>query len=539
MNAESDATIPMVLHPAGWLAVAVVLLIWMPAPMPGQSAGDGESVERARHLVERGEYAESSVLLGEYLQRYPDRPRVRWLRARTLYWQGRVGAARREYRRALEGLPGEAALRVDYGRLLVETGRRQEAREVLRPVLEEERPSREASVEADVRALLGKMAYWSGDYGGARGHLERALETDPGRSEARRILTEIQRMDAPWLSLGGTYRDDSQPLRERSLTLEAGVPLSHRVALSLRAVPHQLAGSAGDWRGVPAATGGLRVDWPGPLESRVEAGRLRHVSAARTGWIGQGELSARLGAGFSLGAGGQRWNYRHTAGVLDTALFVESASVRLRRERPSGWGGQLGGRVERFPDGNRIRSGHLWLLAPVWSDGGDAFRLGYAFRAADSDESTFRPASSSASASATGAASSHRPGPPFGGSTGSTDATAADGTYSPYYTPEEVRSHSAVAALQVRAGPDVTMSADGAVGIHATERVPASGSSATALTWIRRDFRPWRLRGQLGVEPSRSTELHLQAGYREDAFYEVFEASVRWTYRFLGSLPGE
>lgn len=513
---------------AGLLALVAVLSLGA-GPAPAQTSGEVDVPERARRLVEQGAYERATVLLAGYLEQHPGRARVRWLRARTLYWQGRPAAARREYGRALEDLPENAALRVDFGRMLAETGRLERAREVLDPAPRQaERPT----TEADARLLLGKLAYWSGDHGGARRHLSAALRIDPARPEGRRILTEIQRMSAPWLALGAGYRDDSQPLQRRSLTLEAGVPLSPRVELSARATPRQLAAGADRWRSVRAASAAVGVDWPGPLAARVEAGRLRHAAAGRAGWTGEGELTARLAGGLSLAGTAERWSYRYTTAVLDTALFVESAAVRLRRERPTGWGGRLGGRVDRFPGGNRVRSAHLWLLAPVWSGGGDALRLGYAFRAADAERSTFRPTDpGSTSLSAA-------PGPPFGGGgpTGG-GSTAVDGVYRPYYTPEDVRSHSAVAALQVRAGPDVLLSADGAVGVHATEQAPRAATGG-GVTYVQRDFRPWRLRGRIRVEPARGTELALGAEYHEDAFFRAFEASVRWTYRFLGALPG-
>lgn len=536
MRSRRDIAAGTTLRTGAVLVTVVAVSALTPRPAPAQAPMDSSDVERARRLVDRGAYGEASALLAEYLDTHPSHARVRWLRARSLYWQGRHAAAREEYGRAVEALPDEPALRVDYGRVLAETGRRERARRVLERAVQQAREAGQPGTEADARELLGKVAYWSNRYGDARRHLEGALEIDPDRPEARRILTELQRMSAPWVALGGQYRGDSQPLRGRSLNLEAGLPLSPRVALSLSAVPHQLTGDGGTWRSVREGSGALEVNWPGPLETRLEAGRVRHVAAGRAGWTGRGELNARLGAGFSLAGTGERWHYRHTTGVLDSALFVESASARLRRERPAGWGGQIGGRVDRFPDGNRIRSGHLWVLAPVWSEGGDAFRLGYAFRAADAERSTFRLASSTPSGS--GSRLSHRPGPHVGGDSPGDGGTAAEGTYSPYYTPEAVRSHSAVVALQVRAGPDVTLSADGAVGIHATEQVPAAGSSGGTLNYIGRTFRPWRLGGQLRMEPTRGTALDLEAGYREDAFFQIFEASVRWTHRFLGALPG-
>lgn len=476
------------------LLVALLLSLagaGVPAGAPAQEAADDTSaVERARRLTGEGAHRRAASLLAGYLESHPEQARVRWLYARTLYWSGRTGRAREQYERALGALPDLAGLRLDYARFLLGTNAPGRAREILEPV--------------------------------ARGGGDRA-----STAEARGLWARAARATAPWMAVGGEYRDDNQPLRSGGLTIEAGVHLGPRVAVSAEGQGRRLAEGGGDGRTVAAGRAALEVDWPGSARTRVAAGRLRHDGGGRRGWVGEAELALDLGSDFRLTGSAERWNYRHTATALDTALFAETAALRLRRERPTGWAGAAGGRVDRFPDGNRIRSAYFWVLAPVWSGGGDAFRLGYAFRAADAERTTFRATEDSAPT---------RPGthPPFGGTGG------VGGVYTPYYTPEQQHSHSAVAALQVQPTPAVLLAVDGAVGIHATERAPQVASAPTApsrVSFASREYRPWRIHGRLRAETSPSDALTFEAGYREDAFFRVAEASLGWTHWFAGAVP--
>lgn len=477
--------------PALLLAVAAALAAGAAGPAPAraqEAAADTSTVARARGLTEAGEYGAAAELLEGYLEDHPGQARVRWLYARTLYWDGRIERAEEAYERALTALPEVPELRVEYGRFLVEIGRPGRARGVLAPALSRARRAGRPAAGAEARELLSRAA----------------------------------RATAPSVTLGTGYRDDSQPLRDAGVDLEVGVPLGPRTAVTFRGEARQLDAGTGDWRRVAGGELGLEVDWPGPARTRAAAGRLRHGGGDRAGWTGEAELALDLGRDVTLAGSGERWNYRYTLASLDTALFVETASVRLRRERPAGWGGELGGRLDRFPDGNLVQSAHLWLLAPVWAEGGDAFRLGYAVRVADADDNTFRPVESRV--------------PPAGG-----PAADGGGVYDPYYTPEEVLAHSAVAALLVRPSPAVLLALDGAVGIHATETAPratAGGTDGATVEFVDRDYRPWRVSGRLRAELSPSNAVELEAGHREDAFFRVFEGSVRWTHWFTAALPG-
>lgn len=109
---------------------------------------------------------------------------------------------------ALERHPGNERLRLDYARMLSETGERAAARKVLDPLVRGSRPS------AGAQTLLGTILYWDGDLTRARGSGGSGARTSrtPCFSSACRWPSVTWE---PWLSVFDNTRHPHLPLRER------------------------------------------------------------------------------------------------------------------------------------------------------------------------------------------------------------------------------------------------------------------------------------------------------------------------------------
>lgn len=373
-----------------------------------------------------------------------------------------------------------------------------------------------------VRWLLARTLYWAGDFGAARRQLRRTLENRPGYDPARELWSEMRVLWAPRLRIEGSAEDDVQPLARQGLALEGDIPIGPRVDVLARAEIRRLDAPRPGAAAVGEGQAGLRVELPGVgIEALggVVGGRERGGS----GFVGSATLTVGLPAELELAAGGRRWSYEHTSTAADTALLVETARAVLERSDPAGWSGAVGGRLDRFPDGNEVTHGWAWVLAPLWSDGRSAVRVGYGFEANDADTTRFVP----------------RPV----GRAGGPGPAVFEGVYDPYYTPEDVRVHNALAALQAALSPAVLFTLDGAVGFAAREEAPrlsATGGGPAgpppAVVFEERDYTPWRVRGGLTAELSPAASLRLDGGYREDAFFRTWHTSLRLDWLFLGGL---
>lgn len=422
----------------------------------------------------------------------------------------------------LRGQAADTAEVADARRLIV-AGRYEEAAEELGAWL------RRYPDDVGVRWLRARTLYWAGDHERARRELRRALERDPDYRPALELWREMRVLWAPWLRLEAGLEADDQPLDRQHLRAEAGVPMSPRVVLRGEATARRLdAPRPGELWALEGLAGLSARPRGAPLRLEAVGGIHARPARDRTGFVGVARATLLLPARFRVGVEARRWSYEHTAASVDTVLFVRTLQTALSRADPVGWGGELGGRLDAFPGGGEVAHAWAWALAPVWTDGTSAIRLGYAFRYQDSDTTTFRPE----------AARPAKGGPPGIGGAG-----AVDGVYDPYYTPERVRAHLAIAAVRAVLSPGLVLSADGGVGLRARERAPrivggpAPGPGGSLeLRFEPRDYTPWRLRGRLTAELAPSATLRLEASYREEAFFRTATAVAALETRFLGGL---
>ena len=391
--------------------------------------------------------------------------------------------------------------------------------------------------DVGIRWLLARTLYWSGDHGAARRELRRVLDRDPGYGPALDLWREMRVLWAPRVRIEGELHSDDQPLDRQRMTLEAELPLSAHVAVLAGGRAGRLDAHAPGDVGIYEGRGGLRASPAGaPIEVELRGGVHARPALDRSEFVGMGRLSLRLPERVEAGLEVRRWAYGFTAAAVDTAVLVETVEAELSRGEPTGVGGALGGRIDGFPGGNEVRHAWAWLLAPVWSDGRSAVRLGYAFQYQDADTTTFRLAGDGGAGGPPGGL----PGPPGGGPGG---APILEGEYDPYYTPENARAHVALAAVRAALSPEVALSADGGIGMLAREEAPdfvADTAGGTAgdpmLRFEDRDYTPWRIRGRLAAELSTALTLRLEAAYREEAFFRTGSASANLEWRFLGGL---
>jgi hypothetical protein len=117
------------------------------------------------------------------------------------------------------------------------------------------------------------------------------------------------------------------------------------------------------------------------------------------------------------------------------------------------------------------------------------------------------------------------------------------GRYVPYYTPDHLLAHAALAALELRTGAVGRFRIDASLALHARDDAPVfqvSGAPPTVVSGtFRRAFTPWQLRGGLEQRVTPGLTLYLNAEHSRTVFYSTSGGSVSLMYRFASAAVGK
>jgi hypothetical protein len=435
----------------------------------------------------------------------------------TLNGRGERDRARPPYETALSRHPDDTRLRLEYGQMLVDTRNDRRAREVLSPAAET--PAGAAGAET----LLGTSAYWSGDFTRAAVHFRRALQADSSAHEARRQWREIAAATAPWVRFGSAGRHDDQPLDRIAPELEAGLFLTPLWSIRARGEAAWYRPEPDPSRSVLTAAATTSGYLPSlRLDTEASGGFVRRNGpTARTTAVGSLALRLRLPGHVSLGARGERKPYFFTTASLTTDVMIDEGAVTLALQHPQGWLGEGAYVRQRFSDRNTVESAYAWLLAPIARGSAVTFQAGYALSAQHARESRFVLADTTQAVP---------PGHPL------FDVT---GRYVPYYTPDHLLAHAALAALELRTTAGGRFRIDASLALHARDDAPVFQVSgvppAVVSGTFRRAFTPWQLRGGVEQRVTPGLTFYVNAEHSRTVFYSTSGGSVSLMYRFASA----
>jgi uncharacterized protein (TIGR02996 family) len=478
-----------------------------------------DTVTDARRLHDAGNLAGTEELLRPYLASHPDNGDAARLLAQTIYWLKRPDAGI-AYETALSRHPEDITLRLEYADMLMETNDRRRAREVLEPV------SGSTVSRGRAEARLGTLAYWDGDLTTAARLFGDALRADSSQKDARRQLAEIKALTAPWAHAVTTLRRDDQALDQFGGDVQAGWYATPLLALSARVRPMQFHLGDSVTRTVTAAELEFSGFFPGArLETEMAAGVLERSYASSSDWVGKLALGFRLPEHLTLRVRAERAPYLYTLASLSTPVMTQTIATTIDLDGPRGWLGQAAAQQESYPDANFVRTGYVWLLAPLLYGTSGELQMGYSVAAQNANESRFELAQAS---------QPYLPGDP---------RYSLLGVYSPYYTPSNLLAQSVLLAFALRSSAGFEFHAGGAYGVRATDDAPgfqvvsvASPPSATVeRTFEPRVFTPWNVHASLAAPLSEGWRLDIAGEYAHTVFYTSVSTSVQLTYRFVAA----
>jgi hypothetical protein len=490
----------------------------------GQTAPPGDTLAEARRLTDASDFAGAAALMRRYAESHPDDVGSARFAALMAYWAKDRTTADSLYARSFSDHPGDANLRLEYGRFLIETGATRRARTVLEPMVGDSSAFQTGEI-ARARTLIGTAEYWQGDFTSARREFVSALELDSSVTDARRQLREIELAAASWVRVGADLWDDDQPLGFAAADADGAWFVNPLTPLGVRA-RSTVFDRDGISESVLSAEASLATYVPAArLELSVGAGVLERSFDASTDWTGRAALGFRLPRTLSLQARYARSPYTSTIRSLTRAIMVQTVEGGARWGTPRRWMGEAVGRRETYPDDNHVSTGFGWVLAPLVSRDGGTLHAGYGFTASSADNSRFVPRGDV----------SVVPLPPGQG------LQPVAGEYNPYYTPRNLRVHSALVRVGLRGADRWSLEANGRYAISAHDDAPmlvalaSPPNTIVSRLFFRRSFTPWNARGSLDWAASPAVRVGLAVEHGREAFYSFTSARAQLTYTFVSA----
>ncbi len=467
-----------------------------------------DSTSRAEALMNRGEFQPARQILEQHLQRSPNDASAHRLLGRLLYWLHDFERSRFHYNHAIALDAENVSLRLEYSRMLVETGSWSVARDILQPL------RTNAGHAAEAEYLLGLLEYWDGDWTSAVEHFEAALQRNPQHAEARRHLRDIRTTTAPSLSLVSEIQSDTQPL--------------DRFVLSVRAVwnttPLQVFTISAERQNVRITTSAPSISTVMLRYSQYHAS-LRMDTEARVGLLQRSFTSKFIGlwraavglrpsASLRLSFRGERSGYHWTTASVEMPVHTTSFGAFVDWNAPNGWMGQGAYELVQFPDKNTMQRAYVWILAPVVRAEGTQVSVGYGFSQSDTKENRF---------------------------TLQRLDDLRSGIYSPYYTPEEQSIHNVLGYSTKSLSSTVSVRLNLSYALYAVEQAPyfyypqrpIIGRTLPEKSFFRRTFHPWNVVVALTGSFSPYVAWSLEGTYWSTAYYDSRHLTFNISYRFM------
>ena len=491
-------------------AISVALILWM---LPASAASQVltlDTVADAQRLRDNHNFVAAAQVLRVLVAEHPDDGDALRLLAQTLYWLKDFSGARETYEAAIARHPQDTTARLQYARMLAETGDAARARAQLRPLLEI------TATRADAATLMGLLAYWDGDYAGARNLFVSALQANPDQEEARRPLQEIRVLSSPWVRAFSAGWHDNQPIDGLTLGFEASWSMRPLTEVTARVEPTQYRLGALT-RTISIAEVGLKhYVAPARLELELALGTVRRTQInGATDWTGRASVGVRLPQHVTLRGRFERSPYLHTTASLDTPVMVRTLAGLLQLNQ-RGWTAEAAYQREDYPDNNATDTAYGWMMAPLARQQDALVQAGYAFSYSDADATRFALVSPA------------QPYPP------ADPRFSLVGHYAPYYTPNRLLTHAAIGAISLGPTRGVTVRIDGSYAFRATDNAPYFGvvnGLVVPSTYVR-TLTPWRGRGSLDITLRDGLTLTPTAELGRTAFYSSTSAGLQITYRF-------
>ena len=166
-----------------------------------------DTLSLAKQQIAKGNIKEANEMLVDYISKHPNELNALWLNAQCNYWLNDFVAAKVCYKNAIQLLPDNYYLQLDYAKMLVEIGDYDEGEILLKKYLSYDPENTESFY------YLAKLNYWQGNYNDALNWTKKIISKNPNHEGANKINHEIALLKGTQIEIKSSYYSDGQPMQ--------------------------------------------------------------------------------------------------------------------------------------------------------------------------------------------------------------------------------------------------------------------------------------------------------------------------------------
>jgi hypothetical protein len=470
-----------------------------------------DTLTQAQSLKDQGQAKEAMKLLNTYHLNHPDDLYTNWIYAQVAFKDRKYQLSKEMYLKAISISPADASLQLDFAKSLLSIGDIQKATEYIMHCTEIDPENPEPWY------YLASIDYWQGDNKRALSLLDNILIHVPNYTPARQLKDEILLKISPWLSLGGTYSSDDQPMNLLNPFFKGGLTRSNLLGLDFQLnVPVSFIDS-GNFSGIGFNAGNNFHFKKSNLNLYLNVGLFSHTSLQELGWTTDLKLEKKMLKHMAFRVEYQRKPYLMTLSSLKIPLFENALAISLVWDDPGRWNGQLSFLPSTFSiDNNYVVAIGGWILAPNIKAGQFGFQFGYGYAYSTSKENRFvadKPLNEIVS--------------------NWNESTSITGIYDPYFTPNNQQVHSILALINFKAAKNINLSLNLNGGVFGTTLYPylfLDGESTDSVfinrDYTRKTFHPFNISAGFTWQMTKQMDLSALFNYNSTIYYTTKSVGI-------------
>lgn len=474
-----------------------------------------DTIEVVRTQAYAKNFAEADRLLTLFTANKNDVNAFR-LHAQVLYWMKDFKSSQDVLKKALSVFPDAYAVKLDYGRLLFEMGKLNQARLLLDDYKLND------TNNAEVNILLAHINFRSGNIKTANERVKDVLKLYPDNQMALSIQRDINYNTSPYVTLHGTYHSDDQPLKSSGFEVESGVYKSWLLSpvLNMRYNHFTLPDSVYNSLWLQASdkitfgSSGFSLNMTGGIFKH-------HTNNDKTRLTASVLLAQKLTRYISIEASTAKRPYQYSSASVRIPVMQAFSGVALRLNKSDLWLGRSAYEIQKFEDNNKIKTAYLWFLAPIVNSKGFTLHAGYGFNHSNADRNTFTSVKS------------------LNAIISSYTITPVQGYYNPYFTPKNQTVHSVLVSVKTNLSKSVVFSSRFNLGLSSKADNPylylnktTAGTFFVDKGYSTISYSPVDFYSQLQVNVSSKATISGSYSYFHPLFYKSHQAEIQLKYLF-------